>query len=80
MFPMITKLLLNHLQYISIISTFDFNRPEFVDHIFEFQKSSSSGAMSGLNAFECLVYAESQARRRYAHAGVCNPQPLSTVL
>ena len=68
MFPMYTKLLLNHLQYLAIISTFQFERPDFVDDVFNFQKASSTGAVSFLNSFECLIYGESQAERRCGRA------------
>ena len=65
MFPMYTKLLLNHLQYISIISGFQFTRPDFVDSVFSVQKSAATGSVSFFNSFECLVYGESQAGRRF---------------
>ena len=80
---MYTKLLVNHMQYLSILSTFDINSPESLEGLYTIQKASA-GNLGLSNSFECLVYGGSNAAPRYLRFGrppssTC-PPPLKPTL
>ena len=64
MFPMYVKQMVNHMQFVAILSTFQVEYPDFLESVFVIQKVTA-GNSGGFNAFECLIYDESEGIRRF---------------